>query len=271
MPYFSRLMEGIGASFPNEMDGPAGASGLGGVAAMPSEASVLESDETVIAPAPRLPEREARSPAAEAAVVEQADAPISTPSGGPALEAGALARPLPSIDGLAAGPPTEAAVTAAPGPVQLSESVASAPTPARGPTETAQERVLRTLALVQQWTAANPAQDTSAMIDGPAVPTTQTRAEPVDGVLDTPGEFVIRPEARVAAMPSVASEPDRLVASFEPEIVNVSLSIGAIDVTLEAPESPAPPSRREVARPGPAAPDAASLLRRHYVRPSGGW
>jgi hypothetical protein len=234
MPYLSRLMEDTGLTFP-EQSVPAAAR----VATpdTPIAEGPLEGDETLLIARPVPP-----SPAPPAVpLATLADRPEATP----------VERTV--------GPQ---ATDAAPAPPQ-----------AETPVETPSEYALRSLAIVHDWTAATPAREESVT---PA-PEVSTRLEE-DAVTFTAATAprnqvrAITREVHAATpetLPAAASQLDAQAAdTMEPEVVNVSLSIGAIELTLEAPPATARPVQSEVRvpRPGIAAPDAAARLRRHYYR-----
>jgi hypothetical protein len=148
----------------------------------------------------------------------------------------------------------------------------------------AEESIQRTLAIVREWTSAAPpdgAPAPSAVLPAPAAAPTvpdahadlppRPRLRPHDQDLSQP-EGVVVVGARAPGPPATSRSGLAAVPAGEPEVVNVNLSIGSIELTLEAPESSSPPpSPVQHPRPEPSAADSAALLRRHYVRPSIGW
>jgi hypothetical protein len=141
------------------------------------------------------------------------------------------------------------------------------------PYETREQQVLRTLAAVRQWTAGSfPAGDDASSVaevhEAPGVSTSLPQSTGPEN-----GEIVVRAGASQPEIRPISPTDDsRTTEPAEPEVVNVTLTVGSIELTLEAPEAmPSPQPRPPEPRPGPAAAGAEAILRRHYVRPSVGW
>jgi hypothetical protein len=146
----------------------------------------------------------------------------------------------------------------------------------RPPTETPEERVMRTMAAVREWTVSPIPSEAReiALVPGDSPELTSRRGDGSGKEDDaSAAEVVIRSNATRPDMPANGVRDHRPASTGEPEVVNVNLSIGAIELTVEAPEPLATsPYLTEATHQGPAAPDAQSELRRHYIRPAiGGW
>jgi len=284
MPYLSRLIEDSGISIPS-----AGVSAS--APATPGATSVdsLESIETVEisqgpSGAPQVP------PPAESAPGPVIERPIVQEH---------TASPLPAVDVPDLNPtPSDASATSpvlrhqpnSPPPVVEQDVVIAPAAEAQAPAgevltpptyqQAAQElpsseRILRTLAAVREWTAGTPEPGvrpagTQPLEQQTFVAATGRSGEPLIEVIQTPPMRDTR-----APLPSPSSWAERDETAprppAEPEVVNLSVSIGAIELTVDAPAAAEPaPSRpaQEQASPGP---DAVARLRRHYYRPPIGW
>jgi hypothetical protein len=125
-------------------------------------------------------------------------------------------------------------------------------------------RVLETIAAVHAWVAAGPTPDGGR--DSPAAP--DSRPATAAG---TAFDFTRPPEQEPSARSG--TPPDEAPRPPEPAVQNVSLSIGAIELTVEAPAGPpvpSPPPAAPVRAAEPAADGVAQRLRRHYVNWLGG-
>jgi hypothetical protein len=143
-----------------------------------------------------------------------------------------------------ASPETTLAVSPPPEPVS-----AAAPEP--------EEEALRYVDEAVEWIAAGPSLAEERPAPGPA---------PGEGL--PPATLPARREAAVSP-PSRAEPPEALsIAALRPEISNLSVSIGSIELTVEDPTgtSPAPIAARPTVTPEHAQPPGLLRLTRHYLR-----
>jgi hypothetical protein len=249
MPYFNRLLEDSGVSIPSGR-------GPSGVVSRPETtvASPEVVDTVEIGPPPA-----ATAANTETFVAESRPAPATAPSS--AVEAAASSpRPLePASTSLPLQVISELATPRCSDSTQAPPPSSVAASDARSPEESAStsaERILRTLAAVRYWAAATPA-------PGEPVAEAQVIEQEETVVVDRNGE----PRGEVVLTPPARG----MQPADEPEVVNLSMSIGSIELTIDGhqPTEPAPTSQS----PGKAAPgpDAVARLRKHYYRPPIGW
>jgi hypothetical protein len=137
------------------------------------------------------------------------------------------------------------------------------------------ERILRTLAAVRNWTAATPAPGEFAAAPRPPAQAADAAVAERDAAPSL--EVIQKPLVRAAGSGPMSRQPDAeqrarpLGALEEAEVVNLSVSIGAIELTVEGP----PPAELAPSRPtpdrAPVSPDAVARLRPYYYRPPIGW
>ena len=153
-------------------------------------------------------------------------------------------------------------------PIERTEEHSAAPpapsaAPAPAPeTYLPGQRVLETVAAVRAWAAAAPA----SAVENTTLANNSAAPPAIDAAIPStpPGDRDWRP---IRAEPSAGP-----VFKPAPDVQNLTLSIGAIELTVEAPQQPAAPAP---APRGPRAADASAeglsrLLRRHYVNWLGG-
>lgn len=152
-----------------------------------------------------------------------------------------------------------------------SDAAPRAPQTTSPPTEaTPAERVLRTLAAVRDWTASTPSPD-ERLAETPGVGQEATLT--ADRGRDAPAEVVATPpEPSLRPGPSTRfPAPPPAPASDDADVVNLSVSIGAIELTIDGSQSPEPVPPGEMAGAAPPVPDAAARMRRHFYRQPIGW
>jgi len=283
MPYLNRLLQDSGVSIPARPARPGLASSPGTTVASPEVVETIElgsgapaaaeragTRATEATPARVPPPASAADPAARrqppSAAERTGRPPEIVPSPAPARRSASTAGSTApsSLGSAAASRPETASPSSEPGPAGEArlEEPASAGAPAA-------ERILRTLAAVRSWTAAAPARP-DPLAERPVVESEATI------VLDRDGE----PRVEVVPTPpvrgrSASATPARRLAAQqpgdEPEVVNLSVSIGSIELTIDgAPAAEPAPSRERPGQAGPG-PDAIARLRRHYYQPPIGW
>lgn len=265
MSYLSRLIQETGLS-------PAGHASVAQPTSL-ADTGIVEIDETI--ETPRLhdmtPSSQPPQTFARAADTGQPAPPVVPPIRQPAFDTPTASRDQapPSIEVVADRPAPDAPMAKEPAQQAAIEEIeietraeqtAADPPPSVTREEDSVLHAFRTIDDVRRWVAAGP--------QTPGVAGLSSEEAPLEAL-----DIVFEPlpawePPRTSSRPPAATFPDP-----QPEVHNVTLSIGRIELTVEAPATPPPPAP---AQPQAAPTDTAladtvsQRLRRHYVNWPGG-